>query len=53
MPRGAIVVIDEVGLPAMPGETLALKEFFDGMGNVRMKRIYPGNSTWQGYFEIE
>lgn len=53
MPKGAVVIIDEVGLKSMPGETVALKEVFDGLGNLRLERIYPGNTTWQGYFVVE
>ena len=53
MPKGAVVIIDEVGLKSMPGETVALREIFDGMSNLRMQRIYPGNTTWQGFFVVE
>ena len=53
MPKGAVVVIDEVGLKSMPGETVALKEVFGGLQNLRLERIYPGNTTWQGYYVVE
>lgn len=53
MPKGAVIVIDEVGLKSMPGETVALKEIFGGLNNLRLERVYPGNTTWQGFFVVE
>lgn len=53
IPKGGVIIIDEVALKSMPGETIALKEIFGGLSNLRLRRIYPGNTTWQGYFVVE
>lgn len=52
MPKGSIIIIDEVNLNIMPGETLALKEVF-GINNIRLKRDAKVNPTWPAYFEVE
>ena len=52
MPKGAIVIIDEVNLDMMPGETIALKEVF-GINNLRLQRDPHGNPTWPAYFVVE
>lgn len=52
MPKGSIIVIDEVNLDIMPGETIALKEVF-GLNNLRLKRHPHVNPTWPAYFVVE
>ncbi len=52
MPKGAVIIIDEVNLDIMPGETIALKEVF-GLNNIRLKRDPHVNPTWPAYFVIE
>ncbi len=52
MPKGAIVIIDEVNLDMMPGETIALKEVF-GINKIRLQRDSHVNPTWPAYFVIE
>jgi len=49
MPRGAIVVLDEVAYRNFPGETSALREFVD-LNKVELKRL-PFDSC-VGYFRI-
>ena len=52
MPKGSIIIIDEVNLDILPGETVALKEVF-GLNNIRLKRHASVNPTWPAYFVIE
>jgi len=52
MPKGAVVIIDEVNLDMMPGETIALKEVF-GINNLRLQRDRHVNPTWPAYFVVE
>ena len=52
MPRGSIIIIDEVNLDIMPGETLAIKEVF-GLENIKLKRHPSVNPTWPAYFVVE
>ena len=49
MPKGAIVVLDEVAYRNFPGETKALREVFD-MNKIELKRL-PFDSC-VGYFHI-
>lgn len=49
MPKGAIVVLDEVAYRNFPGETAALREVLD-MNKIELKRL-PFDST-VGYFRI-
>ncbi len=52
MPKGSIIIIDEVNLDIMPGETIALKEVF-GLNNLRLVRHPHVNPTWPAYFVID
>jgi len=52
MPKGSIIIIDEVNLDIMPGETIALKEVF-GLNNIRLQRHPTVNPTWPAFFTIE
>ena len=52
MPKGSIVLVDEVNLDIMPGETIALKEVF-GLQNLRLVRHASVNPTWPAYFVVE
>lgn len=52
MPKGSIVIIDEINLDIMPGETIALREVF-GLNNIRLKRDPLVNPTWPAYFIVE
>lgn len=52
MPKGSIVIIDEVNLGIMPGETIALREVF-GLHNIRLKREPAVNPTWPAYFVVD
>lgn len=52
MPKGSLVIVDEVNLDIMPGETIALKEVF-GLSNLRLKRHPKVNPTWPSYFTVE
>ncbi len=52
MPKGSIVLVDEVNLDIMPGETIALKEVF-GLQNLRLVRHPHVNPTWPAYFVVE
>ena len=49
MPKGAIVVLDEVAYRHFPGETQALKEVI-GLKNIKLKRL-PFDAM-NGYFEV-
>ena len=46
------MIVDEVNLDIMPGETIALKEVF-GLSNLRLKRHPKVNPTWPSYFTVE
>ena len=52
MPKGSLIIIDEVNLATMPGETMALKEVF-GLNNLRLQRHPHVNPTWPAYFTVE
>jgi Methyltransferase domain len=52
MPKGAIIIMDEVNLTALPGETIALKEVF-GLNNIKLQRHPTVNPTWPTYFVID
>lgn len=52
MPKGSIIIIDEVNLGVLPGETVALQEVF-GIRNIRLQRHPTVNPTWPAYFEVE
>ena len=50
--KGTLVIIDEINCPAIPGETVALREFVDLKG-ISLRRL-PGTSpTWPAYFVVE
>jgi hypothetical protein len=49
MPKGAIVVLDEVAYRNFPGETVALKQVLD-LSKVELKRLPFDSSV--GYFRI-
>lgn len=50
--RGTLVIIDEINCPAIPGETIALREFLDLKG-VALRRLPGSSPTWPAYFVIE
>ena len=52
MPKGSIIIIDEVNLDIIPGETVAIKEVF-GLANIRLKRHRDVNPAWPAYFVVE
>lgn len=50
--KGSIVIVDEVNLKTIPGETRALMEVF-GLNNIRLRRDPMVGPTWPAYFVIE
>ncbi len=50
--KGTLVIIDEINCPAIPGETIALREFLDLKG-VALRRLPGSSPTWPAYFVIE
>lgn len=50
--KGTLVIIDEINCPAIPGETIALREFLDLKG-VALRRLPGISPTWPSYFIVE
>jgi hypothetical protein len=50
--KGTLVIIDEINCPAIPGETLALREFLN-LKEVGLKRLPGSSPTWPAYFIVE
>ena len=48
---GSIVIVDEVNLQSIPGETIALREEFD-LNSLKLRRLPNISPTWPCYFEV-
>ena len=48
---GSIVIIDEINLRTIPGETIALREEFD-LNSLKLRRLPQISPTWPCYFEV-
>lgn len=48
---GSIVIIDEINLKSLPGETIALMETFD-LNSLKLRRLPNMSPTWPAYFEV-
>ena len=50
--KGSVVIIDELGHPKLPGQTIAVKELFKNK-NVNFKRIPYTNPTWTSFYQVD
>lgn len=48
---GSIIIVDEVNLKSIPGETVAIMEEFE-LTNLRLRRLPQISPTWPCYFEV-
>lgn len=49
---GSIVIIDEINLKSLPGETIALREIFD-LNRIKLRRLPNISPTWPAFFEVQ
>jgi hypothetical protein len=50
--KGTLVIIDEINCSAIPGETIALREFLDLKG-IALRRLPGISPTWPAYFIVD
>ena len=48
---GSVIIVDEINLRTIPGETIAIREEFD-LSSLKLRRLPQISPTWPCYFEV-